>query len=108
MIDAARSLGQDEPMVEISQGLLFAISGKRKEAEAALNEIMAFKNEAMRLNGELWIHVALGDLDGAFVALMRQAGERTWPAVIRIDPFYEEMRKDPRYPEFCRGVGIKP
>jgi len=108
MVDAARSLGQDEPMVDISRGLLFATSGKRKEAEAALNEIAAFENESLRLNGELWIRAALGDLDEAFGVLMRQAGERSWPALIRIDPFFAEMRKDPRYPEFCRRVGIRP
>ncbi|MGA2199484.1 MAG: adenylate/guanylate cyclase domain-containing protein [Nitrososphaerales archaeon] len=108
MVDAARSLGQDGPMVEISQGLLFATSGKRKEAEASLKEITAFENESLRLNGELWIRAALGDLDEAFGVLMRQAEERSWPSFIRIDPFFAEMRKDPRYPEFCQKVGIRP
>jgi hypothetical protein len=95
-------------MVEISQGLLFATSGKRKEAEASLKEITAFENESLRLNGELWIRAALGDLDEAFGVLMRQAEERSWPSFIRIDPFFAEMRKDPRYPEFCQKVGIRP
>jgi adenylate cyclase len=108
MIDVARGLGQDEQMVDIAQGLLFAMSGKREEAEAALREIAAFENPSLSLNGELWIRAALGDLDGAFGVLMGLAERRAWPALIKIDPFYAEMRKDPRYPEFCRKVGIRP
>jgi adenylate cyclase len=107
MVDAARSLGPDEPMIVVSQGILFALSGKRKEAQDELRQILANENESFRLNGALWVQSALGNLDGAFEALMRQAETHSWPSTIKIDPLYAELRKDSRFLEFCRKVGIE-
>jgi adenylate cyclase len=108
MVNVARGLSPGEPMIAGSQGLLFALAGKRKEAEDVLKEIRASRNESFRLYGELWIQTALGNLDEAFEVLMRQAETHSWPATIRIDPLFAEMRKDLRFLEFCRKVGIKP
>ena len=114
MVDAARSVGPDEPMVAVSQGLLFALAGKRKQAEDALEEMTARGKESPRLRaelslrGELFIQVALGNLDEAFKVLMQLAETHSWPFTIKIDPFYAEMRKDPRFLDFCRKVGIPP
>jgi adenylate cyclase len=107
MVDAARSLGPGEPMIVVSQALLFALTGRRDEAEEGLKEILANENESFRLNGALWVQAALGNLDEAFRALMRQAETHSWPSTIRSDPLYAKMRKDPRFLEFCRKVGIK-
>jgi hypothetical protein len=38
---------------------------------------------------------------------MREAEKHSWPFSIKIDPLYAEMRKDPRFLEFCRKVGIQ-
>jgi adenylate cyclase len=107
MVDAARAFGPDEPMIAVSQALLLALSGKRREAGHALEEVIARGNETFTLNGQLMVHAALGDLDQAFSALMRQAETHTWTFTIKVDPLYAGMRKDPRFPEFCRRVGIK-
>jgi adenylate cyclase len=106
MVDAARGVGPDEPMVAVSQALLFALSGKRRQAEDALKEIFAVGGEAAKFRGELFIQAALGNLDEAFEVLMRQAETHTWPGSIKIDPLYAQMRKDPRFLEFCSKVGI--
>ena len=53
------------------------------------------------------MQAALGDLDEAFKTLMRKAEIHSWPYSIRVDPLYAEMRKDPRYLEFCRESGDK-
>jgi adenylate cyclase len=108
MVDAARDVSPNDPSVLVSQGLVFAMSGKRKQAEDVLKEVLSDGNEASRLRGELFLHTALGNLDEAFKALMRQAETHSWPYPIRIDPLYAEMRRDPRFLEFCRKVGIKP
>jgi len=108
MIDAARGVSSSEPMLTVSQGMLYGFTGRRKEAEDALREILANDNETFRLNGELWLQCALGNLDEAFRVLMREAETRSWPSLIKIDPLYADLRKDPRYPEFCAKVGIKP
>ena len=106
MIDQARLLGPNEPMVDASQALLFAYSGKRKEAEEVLKRLLGIESESYRLNAQLWVQAALGNLDEAFGALMQQARKHSWPATIRLDPLYSEMRKDSRYLEFCGKVGI--
>ncbi|MDA4113763.1 MAG: adenylate/guanylate cyclase domain-containing protein [Thaumarchaeota archaeon] len=107
MVDVARDLSPGEPSIALSQGLLFAFAGKRKEAKGALKELLANGNESFRLFGELNVQAALGNLDEAFRVLMRQADMHSWPFSIRIDPLFAEMRKDPRFLEFCRKVGIK-
>ena len=112
MVDAARSVGPDEPMVAVSQGLLFALAGNTKQAEDALEEMTTRGKESSRLRGELslrgelFIQVALGNLDEAFKVLMRLAETHSWPFTIKIDPFYAGMRNDPRFLDFCRKVGI--
>jgi len=108
MVDVARGLSPDEPATALSQCLLFALEGKRKEAESLLEGILASENETFRLFAELLVHAALGDLDEAFRVLTRQAETHSWPFSIRFDPLFEQMRKDPRFPEFCRKVGIRP
>ncbi|MDA4115120.1 MAG: hypothetical protein OK442_01025, partial [Thaumarchaeota archaeon] len=114
MVDAARSVGHDEPMVAVSQGLLFALSGKRKQAEDALEEMAAHGKESSRLRaelslrGELYMQTALGNLDEAFGVLMQQAETHSWPFTIKIDPLYAKMRDDPRFLDFCKKVGIPP
>jgi adenylate cyclase len=114
MVDAARSVGPDEPMVAVSQGLLFALSGKRKQAEDALEEMTTRGKESsglraeLLLRGELFIQAALGNLDEAFEVLMQQAETHSWPFTVKIDPLYAKMRDDPRFLEFCKKVGIPP
>ena len=51
MVDTARGLDPDEPTLAVSQGLLFALSGRRKEAEEQLRVILANENESFRLSG---------------------------------------------------------
>ncbi|MDA4136922.1 MAG: hypothetical protein OK449_08035 [Thaumarchaeota archaeon] len=106
MVDTARDVNPSEPMVAVSQGLLFALAGKRRQAEDSLKEVAATGNESSISRGELFIQAALGNLDEAFRALMREAETHSWPFSIRIDPLYAEMRKDPRFQEFCAKVGI--
>ncbi len=108
MVDVARGLSPDEPMIAVSQSLLFALAGKRKEAEGLLEGVLANENESFRLNAELLVQAALGNLDEAFRVLMRQAETHSWPFSIRFDPLFAQMRKDPRFPDFCRKVGIRP
>ena len=106
MVDVARSFDPSDTMVFISQGLLFAYIGKRKEAERILDELHTKQKEAW-LIADLFIPTALGNLDAAFAALNRLAETHSWPAFITCDPLYAELRKDPRYFEFSRKVGIK-
>jgi hypothetical protein len=58
------------------------------------------------LYGHLFISAALGDLDDCFRALSSQAEIHSWPYNVEILPLLREVRKDPRYWEFRKKVGI--
>ncbi len=54
------------------------------------------------------IHSGLGDLDQAFVWLNRAARERSaWLAWIKVEPRFDRLRADPRFPELVRRLGVE-
>lgn len=108
MVDVARGLDPSDWQLQLSQALIFALTGRREEAEGLINEIAKHPNESARLTGELWVQLALGNLDRSFTILMRQAETHAWPFGVKLDPLFAQVRKDPRYPEFCKKVGIEP
>ncbi|HZW55001.1 MAG TPA: tetratricopeptide repeat protein, partial [Nitrososphaerales archaeon] len=106
MLDRGRSISPSELHLKINQGVLYALTGRRKEAEGVLQEILQDKIEGVRLLGEVFIHSALGNLDEAFRALTRQAETHEWDFLIRFRPLFDELRKDARYADFCNKLGI--
>ena len=105
-ISRGLELSPGEPILRLNQGLLYAFTGRTKEAEASMREMQADKHEPVRLYGQLFINAALGNLEEAFKALDRTAETHSWPALIKTLPVFAELRKDPRYLGFCRKVGL--
>jgi adenylate cyclase len=89
-------------------GTMYALMGKREEALDELRDLMKQEAESLRLDAQLWIRTALGDTDEAFEALMRGAETHAWEGLIKFDPLLEGLRKDPRFAEFCKKVGLPP
>jgi hypothetical protein len=87
---------------------MYGLSGRREEAMDELQDLMKDESESNRVNAQYWIRTALGDIDEAFEALMRAAELRAWFGLIKYEPLFEALRKDPRFPEFCKKVGIPP
>jgi adenylate cyclase len=100
------SLNPKDPLLRLNQGLLYAFTDRRREAELALQDLQTDKSEAVRLYGQLFIRTVLGDLDDALEALYKSADLHSWPALILTAPIFSELRKDSRFPEFCRKVGL--
>jgi len=96
----------EEPLLKVDQGLLYALSGKTREAEGELEIIMRDKRESVRLRGRIRIQMGLGNIDEAFAALMRAAETHSWWTWTTTDPLYESLQKDPRFPQFCLKVGL--
>jgi adenylate cyclase len=88
------------------QGLLYALTNRKKKAGQILQDIETNVTEAARLQGQVFIHAALGKLDEAFKALQRLAEIHAWPPLIKSLPVFDELRKDPRFAEFCLSVGL--
>jgi hypothetical protein len=106
MLETARQLRPNELHGRIAQGVLFALTGKREEARRVLDDIRRNNNESASLAAQLEIETALGNIDEAYKALMRQTETHSWPFDIKWAPPYESLRRDARFPEFCRKVGI--
>jgi adenylate cyclase len=108
MLDSARAFGHDEPLTWLDQGVLYAYTGRKEEALAIIRNASTYKSQAARLYAQLFINAALGNLDAAFEALMKAAELHSWPFLIRFLPAFVELRKDPRYLEFLKRVGLSP
>jgi hypothetical protein len=101
----AMLLNPGSPEMKINQGWLYALMGRRKEAEGVLKGLTG-EPLTVRWLATVEIRQALGDMDTAFEALMQMAEHHSWYPYIWIDPLYENLRKDPRFSEFCRKVGL--
>lgn len=102
----AMQISPDNVLVRTGWGMLNAKAGRRREAEAQLEEIAKNGNEDGIRFSELWVRTSLGDLDQAFVALMRLAELHSWPNSVRYDPLLQRLSVDPRFVEFCTKVGL--
>jgi tetratricopeptide (TPR) repeat protein len=89
-------------------GFLLAISGRRREA---LDIIAQFKklSESRYIDGCMVasVYAALGDKKRAFEWLNKAFEERSPSmAFLKVDPFFDNLRSDPRYPDLLRRVGL--
>jgi adenylate cyclase len=105
-VESGLSLDSGDHWVRVARGMAHAMLGEREKAVNQLHNLMKEKAESHRLDAQVWIGTSLGDIDEAFGALMRQADLHAWWGLIKFDPLFERLQKDPRFPEFCRKVGL--
>jgi adenylate cyclase len=98
----------DDYWLRVARGMMYALEGRRGEAMDELRDLMADENESNRRDAQVWIRTSMGDLDEAFEALMKEAEFHSWWFLIKFDPFFENLWKDPRFTEFCEKVGLPP
>jgi len=108
MLEKALGMRIDDPLIRLDQGLLYALTGRRKEAGELMELFRAEKKESVRVFTLLSMYTAQGDLDEAFRNLMRAAEIHSWPAHIKYNPLFSKLTKDPRFQEFSRMVGLPP
>ncbi len=107
-LDIGQRFDPDDHWLKVIRGVAYALLGRREEAMDELRDLMKDEADSHRLNAQFWIGMAVGDLDRAFEALMRQAEIHSWYFTIKFDPLFEVLRKDPRFSEFCKKVGLPP
>ena len=108
MLDKAEAIEPGLPFRRMNQGVLFALTGRKKEAEGVLKQLRSEKNEFLRLVGRLNIQSALGNFDDAFAALEVMGDKHLWDWVMIYNPLLSELQKDPRFDEFRAKVGLPP
>jgi adenylate cyclase len=106
MINTGLEISPSDIDLLTDQGVLYALTDRRKEAVKVLSMIETGPAEASRLQGELFIHAALGDMNDAFKSLTRLAEIHAWPPLVKSLPVFEAMRRDHRFHEFCLKVGL--
>ena len=98
----------DDFWLQVARGMIYALTGKKAEAMSELRALMRNENESNYITAQTWIKTSMGDLDRAFESLMKEAEFHSWWWLIRYDPLFEYLWKDPRFAEFCGKVGLQP
>jgi tetratricopeptide (TPR) repeat protein len=105
-IDRGHALSPVEPLLLINQGLVYALTGRPEQARAMLGKLESLQRETPWVYSQIFIHTALGEIDEAFKALDKSTVTHVWPFTIKTHPIFGELRKDPRFADFCKKMGI--
>lgn len=91
-----------------SLGHLYAISGKKGEAQKILQKIDEVgKSFYVSPYQKAVIYAALGKTDPALAEISKAYNQRSLlPTSLRFDPRLNELRRDPRFQDFLRRTGM--
>ena len=101
--------GEKAPGMLSGLGYAYAVSGKQKEAQKILNELIERSNQSyvppIYIAG---IYVALEDNDRAFEWLEKAYLYRSELLIyLNIEPMFDPIRDDPRFDDLVKKVGLK-
>ena len=85
-----------------------ALAGRTDEARSVYEELEPQAERAPIFpDYHALVHTALGDADAAFGWLEKALEERCWVLVfLGVDPAYESLRTDPRFPALLQRIGL--
>ena len=94
--------------LEAALGYAYAKGGRRQEAEAVLKQWKEI--EKTKYVSNYWmavVHVALGEKDAAFAELEKAYQAHDWFLQrLKVDPFMDSLRNDPRFADLVKQVGL--
>jgi tetratricopeptide (TPR) repeat protein len=104
----ARALSPRDANLLSAVGYLDALTGKRKEAERILAEMERLAHDGLPFDLQIaGIHAALGQktmaLDWLENALAAREGTLVW---LKIDPWFESLRGEPRFAAILRALKL--
>ena len=100
--------GQDNS-TESFLGYALAMSGRRNDAQTILSELLQVKEEYVSPSELAILYAGLGDKEGAFAALERAyAAHDPQMQYLKVEPHYDSLRSDPRFPTLMQKVGLTP
>jgi serine/threonine protein kinase/tetratricopeptide (TPR) repeat protein len=100
--------GINEPKAFL--GRVYAVSGKRAEARKVLEELNEVSKQfyVSPYNIAL-IYAGLGEKDQALAWLERAFAERsTWMPYLKVDPWLDSLRSEPRFQDLLRRMNFPP
>ena len=89
-------------------GHAYAVSGKRAEAEAVLDELKErSRRQYVPAFSVATVHAGLGDEHRAFEWLERAFEERSsWLLSLKVEPMLSGLRSDVRFGKLVRRIGL--
>jgi TolB-like protein/DNA-binding winged helix-turn-helix (wHTH) protein/Tfp pilus assembly protein PilF len=90
-------------------GLAYGLSGRRREANKVLNELLELHERRYVTPAALAnVYIGLGDKEQAFVWLEKAYQERSYEiAYLKVLPILDPLRSDPRFDELLRRTGLE-
>jgi TolB-like protein/Tfp pilus assembly protein PilF len=107
---ASIPLSGDSPDEPASLAYAYALSGKRREAQAILNELKE-RSTRQYISPTIiaFIYAGLGEKDNAFAWLDKAFDRQDFILVfLKVDPTFDRLRSDSRFPDLMRRVGLPP
>ncbi len=104
----ARKIEPDAPWPLAELGHAYAVSGKKVEAEKALQELLAWRKRTYITTYHMaQVYLGLGNRDQAMANLEKAYEERsTLITFLPMDPEMDPLRADPRFKDLLKKVGL--
>jgi TolB-like protein/Flp pilus assembly protein TadD len=106
--NALKLSGTEDTDLQLDLGFAYAVSGKRDEARRILARLEKLHEQGIVPSGSVAIlHGALGESNEAF-AWLEEAYEERDPQLtyIKVGRRFEPLRKDPRFEQLVRRIGL--
>ncbi|HSE21009.1 MAG TPA: winged helix-turn-helix domain-containing protein [Pyrinomonadaceae bacterium] len=102
------SVGGEWTLSRAGLGHVLAVTGKRPEALAVLNELERIsRQEYVTPTSIALIYAGLSDKDQAFAELQKGYEQRAFQLQwIKLDPRWDSLRSDPRFHDLIRRMGM--
>ncbi len=103
-----KAVAAENQLVADGLGWVYAVSGRRAEALKIAKEVEELSSHTYVDFYQLaTIYAGLGDKDEVFRLLEKGYGERSaGMPFLAVDPFWDNVRSDPRYAELLRRMGL--
>jgi len=100
----------DDPEILATMGYAYGISGNIEEAEKMLVQLEEVSSQRVVSPYDYAkIYAGLGIKEKAIGFLQRCLEQRDWQlSLLTIDPFWDNLRDDPRFVELLKKVGLEP
>jgi len=107
-IQKAITLSNRSVFILDDMGYVYALAGRRSEAEKVLAELETLSTETfVPPYGRAAIYAGLGAKDKAMEWLWKAYEERSFLAWIKVDPIFEGLRADKRFDTLLTKMGLK-